>query len=62
MQVQKQKKEGKKKIMQEYMRKYMRKKSKRSKNYTQALRGLKCAYTKKNVFSLELNTAILEAF
>ena len=31
------------------------------KNYTQALREVKCAYTEKNHFSLEVNTAILEA-
>ena len=32
------------------------------KNYTQALREVKCAYTEKDHFSLEVNTAILEAF
>ena len=31
------------------------------KNYTQALREVKCAYTEKNHFSLDVNTAILEA-
>ena len=31
------------------------------KNYTRALREVKCAYTEKNHFSLEVNTAILEA-
>ena len=31
------------------------------KNYTQALREVKGAYTEKNHFSLEVNTAILEA-
>ena len=30
------------------------------KNYTQALREVKCAYTEKNHFSLEVNTAILD--
>ena len=38
------------------------KKTKEAKRYTQALREVKFAYTKKNAFSLEVNTAILEAF
>ena len=38
------------------------KKNERSENYTQALREVKCAYSKKNVFSSEVNTAILETF
>ena len=36
--------------------------AKEAKNYTQALREARCAYTKKNDFSLEVKTAILEAF
>ena len=35
---------------------YTRKKGKEAKNYTQALRKVKCAYTKKSDFSLEVNT------
>lgn len=38
------------------------KKNKEAKKYTQALREVKFAYTKKNGFSLEVNTVILEAF
>ena len=38
------------------------KKAKEAKNYIQVLREVKGAYTKKNDFSLEVNTAILEAF
>ena len=41
--------------MQEY-----EKKAKEAKNYTQALREVRCAYTKKNNFRLEGKTAILE--
>ena len=39
-----------------------KKKTKEAKKYTQALREVKFAYTKKNAFSLEVNTVILEAF
>ena len=38
------------------------KKAKEAKNYIQVLREVKGAFTKKNDFSLEVNTAILEAF
>ena len=38
--------------MQEYTRKIQ---VKGAKNYTQALREVKCTYTKKNDFSLEVN-------
>ena len=37
-------------------------KEKEAKNYVQALRELKCAYTNKNDFSLEMNKAILGIF
>lgn len=40
----------------------MRKKAKEAKTYTQALREVKCAYMKKNEFSLVVNRAMLEAF
>ena len=46
----------------EKVTKYEKKKTKEAKKYTQALREVKFAYTKKNAFSLEANTAILEAF
>ena len=39
-----------------------KKKVKEAKNNIQVLRGVKGAYTNKNDFSLEVNTAILEAF
>ena len=35
-----------------------RKKAKEAKNYTQEWRELKCAYTKKNDLSLELNKGL----
>ena len=35
------------------------KQAKEAKHYTQALRELKCAYTKKNDLSLELNKAVI---
>ena len=38
---------------------YEEKKTKKAKNYTQALRELKCSYIKKNVLSLEVNTALI---
>ena len=41
---------------------YKNKQEKKREKYTQALRGLKWAYTKKSDASLELNKAILEAF
>ena len=44
------------------MQQCTRKKVKEAKNYTQALREVRCADTKKNDFSLEVKTAILEAF
>ena len=56
--MQKRKRNGDKKIIQEYMRK----KAKEAKNYTRSLREIKCAYSKKNDSSLELNEVILEAF
>ena len=37
------------------MQEWTRKKAKEAKNYTRALRELKCAYTKNNDVSLELN-------
>ena len=58
MQVQKMKKG---KLIKNNARIY-EKKNERSENYTQALREVKCAYSKKNVFSSEVNTAILETF
>jgi len=52
-------KSEKKLVIQEYTRK----KSERSeKLHISIKRGIKCAYTKKNDFSLEVITAILEAF
>ena len=39
------------------MQEYTRKKGQEAKYYTQALRKVKCAYTKKNDFSLEVNTS-----
>ena len=36
--------------------------AKEAKNYTRSLREIKCAYSKKNDSSLELNEVILEAF
>ena len=36
--------------------------AKEAKNYTRSLREVKCAYTKKNDSSLELNEAIVEVF
>ena len=53
------KKKKEEKIIPEYTR---RKKAKEAKNYTQALREVKFAYTKKSDFSLEVNKAMLEAF
>ena len=38
------------------------KKAKEVKKCSQALREVKCTYTKKNDFILEVKTAILEAF
>ena len=58
MQVQKRKR----KLEKNNARIYEKKKPKEAKKYMQALREVKCAYTKKNGFSLEVNTAILEAF
>ena len=57
MQVQKRKRKIEKKFC-----KNMRKKVKEVKNYTQGLRGVRPAYTKKNDFSIEVKTTILEAF
>lgn len=37
-------------------------KEKEAKNYVQALTELKCAYTNKNHFSLEMDKAILDIF
>ena len=53
MQVQKRKrkKRGKRK------ERIYEKKGKEARNYTQALRKVKCAYTMKSDFSLEVNTA-----
>ena len=42
--------------------KYEKKKAKEVKKCSQALREVKCTYTKKNDFILEVKTAILEAF
>ena len=53
MNVQMEKEKVRKKITQEYTRK----KGQEAKYYTQALRKVKCAYTKKNDFSLEVNTS-----
>ena len=39
-----------------------KKKAKEVKKCSQALREVKCTYTKKNDFILEVKTAILEAF
>ena len=58
MQVQKMKKG---KVIKNNARIY-EKKNERSENYKQALREVKCAYSKKNVFSSEVNTAVLETF
>ena len=44
------------------MQKYEKKKAKEVKKCSQALREVKCTYTKKNDFILEVKTAILEAF
>ena len=44
------------------MNKRKKKIAKEAKNYTRSLREIKCAYTKKNDSSLELNEVILEAF
>ena len=54
-------KNEKEKVRTKNARIYKKKKVQEVKNYTQALREVKCAYTKKNHFSLEVNTAILEA-
>lgn len=44
------------------MQKYEKKRAKEVKKCSQALREVKCTYTKKNDFILEVKTAILEAF
>lgn len=44
------------------MQKCEKKKAKEVKKCSQALREVKCTYTKKNDFILEVKTAILEAF
>ena len=44
------------------MQKYEKKKAKEVKKCSQALREVKCTYSKKNDFILEVKTAILEAF
>ena len=44
------------------MQKYEKKKAKEVKKCSQAVREVKCTYTKKNDFILEVKTAILEAF
>ena len=38
-----------------------KKNAQEAKNYTQAMRYIRCLYTKKNYLSLELNKAVLEA-
>ena len=58
MQVQKRKRKGEKK----YCKNIQDNKAKEAENYTQALRELNCACTKKNYFSLEFNIAVLETF